>query len=257
MAMGTGIFWLVGAVCLATFGVLLRFAVQALEDRKYRTSAAWFFWSFVPLGIACAVLVARGEPDVSDLTRNVVLGFVGAVMGASLAIWGGYAWWGTAANAQSAEKGPTMAQGPSINTWNQSGGTNTINLGLQPRQLSSDLATKIASALRSANVTSKVAVETDLMACPDCDSFARQFEAVIGSVPGWTVKSIRNGLSDYGFRGVALRVRDVNNPPSGAKALVSAVATAGGNLTLIGPRGLMTVPDGADFSLIIAQPNVQ
>jgi len=120
--MGNGLLWLVGAGCLGTFGVLLRFAVQALEDRKYRTSAAWFFWSFVPLAIVCAVLVVRGEPEVPELARNIVLGFVGAALGASLAVWGGYAWLGTAANG--AEKPTTMAQGGPSVTQNNQGGPN-------------------------------------------------------------------------------------------------------------------------------------
>src|SRR5437588_5905398 len=98
--MGTGPNWFIGAVGLAAFGVFLRFAVQALVDRKYRSSAAWFFWSFLPLLVVCFVLVATGEPSVSDATRNLILGLVGAAFGASASIWIGYAVLGIAANAQ-------------------------------------------------------------------------------------------------------------------------------------------------------------
>ena len=124
--MGTGTFWFVGAVCLATFGVLLRFAVQALEDRRYRISAAWFFWSFVPLAVVCAILVIRGEPDVSEPIRNIVLGLVGAALGASLFVWGGYAVWGTAA-AQTSEHKMAQDQPPQVP--NISGNNNVVSVG--------------------------------------------------------------------------------------------------------------------------------
>jgi hypothetical protein len=143
--MSAGIGWLIGAVGLAAFGVFLRFAVQALIDKQHRALAAWFFWSFMPLLIVSLVLVKTGDPVISELTRNLLLGGIGALTGASLCIWAGYLILDTRATAQPVpqattqpvpEKGPTVAQGPTINTWNQSGGTNTINIG--PQRLAFD-----------------------------------------------------------------------------------------------------------------------
>ena len=114
--MPNGVLWFVGAIAFAAFGVLLRFAVQALIDRSYRASAMWFFRSFLPLLIVCLVLVARGEPAVSELTRNLILGFVGAVIGGSITIWAGYAWLGTTADAQT-----NLPSSPPVTQNNQSG----------------------------------------------------------------------------------------------------------------------------------------
>jgi hypothetical protein len=128
-SMGTGAIWFIGAVGFAAFGVFLRFAVQALVDQKYRNSTVWFFWSFLPLLVVCFVLLAKGEPSMSDATRNIILGLVGAAVGASVSIWIGYAIVGIAANAQGSQ-GSAM---PSVNNAQPqaiiTGGDNVVSIG--------------------------------------------------------------------------------------------------------------------------------
>jgi hypothetical protein len=114
--MGTGFLWLIGVVGVAIFAVLLRFAVQAVQDRKCRASAVWFFWTFVPIAVACAFIVADGPPDVTEAIRNTVLGFVGAALGASIAIWAGYAYWGAAATERCHIAQPPFSGTQSIKT---------------------------------------------------------------------------------------------------------------------------------------------
>jgi drug/metabolite transporter (DMT)-like permease len=124
--MGTGFSWLVGAACIAAFGVCLRFAIQMLLDRKYRDSAAWFFWSFLPLLIVCFILAAKGDPTMSEPIRNLILGFVGAVMGASAAIWIGYAVFDGSAIAQQSQSSQPSTISPPVTI---NGGDNVVSIG--------------------------------------------------------------------------------------------------------------------------------
>jgi hypothetical protein len=123
-----GTLWLVGAVGFATFAVCLRFALQMLVDHKYRDSAVWFFWSFLPVLVVCLVLVGRGDPVMSDMTRNIILGLVGAALGSSVAIWAGYVIVATVASAQitGATVPDAKSDHPQITI---SGGDNVVSVG--------------------------------------------------------------------------------------------------------------------------------
>jgi hypothetical protein len=79
--MGTGLLWFVGGVCFVTFGVALRFALQKMEDGEYRSSSRWFFLSFMPLGVIALLWALNG--DASIMAKNIILGLIGATIGAS------------------------------------------------------------------------------------------------------------------------------------------------------------------------------
>jgi hypothetical protein len=127
--MGSGIYWLVGAACIAAFGVCLRFALQMLIERNIRSASAWFFWSFLPLLVVAIILVAKGDPTMSEITRNIILGLVGAIMGASAAIWCGYVAFGPSAIAQTTMKTPPANDPNNQPQVTISGGDNIVSVG--------------------------------------------------------------------------------------------------------------------------------
>jgi hypothetical protein len=134
---------------------------------------------------------------------------------------------------------------------NNNNNCNQFNLGPAQRRISQLDASTIASALLASKVKGSVVVQTDIMACSDCDSFASQLAAILQSVPGWTVKSIRNGITMTPYRGVALGVKDKTAPPESAKAIVAAFqAIPGASLQLFDANP----PDGFDSVLQIFQP---
>jgi transposase-like protein len=104
-------------------------------------------------------------------------------------------------------------------------------------------------ALASQKIGGNVEVLTDLMACPDCDNFAKQIENMLSSVNGWTVIPVRNEMSMYDFRGVALGVKDKSSIPGSAKAIVSAFRSAGLTLEIV----QIPPSHGADSVFIITQ----
>lgn len=87
--MGNGPLWITGAICFAVFSVSLRFAFQMMEDAKFQSSARWFFFSFVPLGVISLMWAVNG--DSSFMSKNIILGAIGALIGASAFIYVGYA----------------------------------------------------------------------------------------------------------------------------------------------------------------------
>jgi hypothetical protein len=81
-----------------------------------------------------------------------------------------------------------------INAPNNSGiitqgqvGNNTINVGRTGRRLSQIQIAKLSAAMAHSGASGVVEVQTDLMGCPDCDGFAKQFETVLSAAPGLRV----------------------------------------------------------------------
>jgi hypothetical protein len=132
-------------------------------------------------------------------------------------------------------------------------GNNTIIQQSPARSVATVDAEKIAAFLRAANVKGRIEVMTDMMACPDCDGFAKQIEAILRTSPNLTIVPMRNGMSMRGFKGVAIGVRDINNIPASVQTVISAFDSIGGHLTAI-----VTPPDDptCDGEFIVAGPNV-
>lgn len=166
--------------------------------------------------------------------------FVIALM--PLMIW--FAW-----PTASAQTTPSII-GNCNNVGNNNINCNTLNMGPPQRRLPDDVVRTISSSLASQKIGGSVEVLTDLMACPDCDNFARQIENMLASVNGWTVIPVRNGITFSGFRGVALGVKDKSSIPESAKAIVAAFRAAGLTLEII-----QRAPEkGSDSIFIISQP---
>ena len=135
---------------------------------------------------------------------------------------------------------------------NNNSNCSQINVGVVPRRLTPDQMRAFSTALANSGASGSVEVLTDLMACPDCDGFAKQFEAVLRAAPGLKITPIRNGMTMLGYKGVALGVREIDHPPASAIAIVNAFRSLGANLTMV-----QETPQGDSESVFhIAQPNI-
>ena len=74
------------------------------KEQKYRELAGSLFWSLIPFAVVCLYWAATGDASVN--ARNLVLGLLGAAIGASGLIWTGYFFHDRTAQAQTA--GSTM-----------------------------------------------------------------------------------------------------------------------------------------------------
>jgi hypothetical protein len=70
------------------FSLFGKYALDMRRDRKYRESWGWAAWALVPGFLSAIYLMS--DAGVSMLTRNAVLGSLGAALGACIAIWLGY-----------------------------------------------------------------------------------------------------------------------------------------------------------------------
>ncbi|WP_210178243.1 hypothetical protein, partial [Methylosinus sp. R-45379] len=87
--MGTGVLGFIGVICVTAFGVILRFALEALDKADPYKASRWFFLAFIPLGVFAVLWSING--DATMLAKNIVLGLVGALIGSSGFIFVGHA----------------------------------------------------------------------------------------------------------------------------------------------------------------------
>jgi hypothetical protein len=153
LRVGMGIYSAVSlALAVAVFSVIGSHAREMYRDRRYREMFGALFWAIVPIAIFSIVWAVNENP--STMGRNILLGFVGAVLGAVALIWIGYVARDWSAKAQPANTGgnnvPNINNyGPSINTTNQSGGTNVINVGPTRLVFNPAIGEELASKLPS------------------------------------------------------------------------------------------------------------
>jgi hypothetical protein len=76
------------ALAIAVFGVIANHAKEMFKDRKYQEMFGTIFWAVIPIAIFCVFWVISENPSI--MARNITLGIVGAVLGASALIWAGY-----------------------------------------------------------------------------------------------------------------------------------------------------------------------
>ena len=91
--MPTGVLLIALPLAIAIFGVLFRSALEVRRDANYRGMWGTIFWSIVPCAVVALIWASNG--DAPEMVRNITLGLVGAMLGASALIWGGYAVQGT------------------------------------------------------------------------------------------------------------------------------------------------------------------
>jgi hypothetical protein len=85
------------ALAIAIFGVVANHAREMYRDKKYREMFGTLFWAFVPIAMFSLFWIANENPSI--MMRNITLGFIGAVLGASALIWAGYVWRSSVAKA--------------------------------------------------------------------------------------------------------------------------------------------------------------
>jgi hypothetical protein len=122
------------AFATAVLGVFGKYAMDMRRDGKYREMWSNVCWSVLPVVVVAILWAANGDAAVD--TRNIGLGLVGAIAGASLLIWVGYLVQGAPAKKADAALTPgggvTVDQ--SVTSHNQSGGitAHTVNSGAAP-----------------------------------------------------------------------------------------------------------------------------
>jgi len=239
--MGTA--WIIVGVAVGII-VSLGAGLMTMPDNSAHIGACI---AFVIAGIALVITGATWwwrHPKKEWTVHMRALGLIIIALTATpIMMW--FAW--PIANAQPS---PSVS-GNCNNFGNNNFNCNQVNIGAVPRRLSPDQMQTLSNAMASSGATGSVEVLTDVMACPDCDGFAKQLEAGLRAAPGLKVTPLRNGLTALSYKGIALGVRDPNSPPASAIAIVNGFRSLG-NLTMV-----KEVPDGDNESVLhIAQPNI-
>ena len=117
------------------------------DDRRHVAEFLWYACGLIPLAGVCLFWVSMGDQPV--VAQRVVLFIVGAAIGGCALLAAGEWWRPTVAAAQAQTPGgpPVTNNGPSINTWNQSGGQNTINIGPQKLTFNQGIADEVLSRI--------------------------------------------------------------------------------------------------------------
>jgi len=129
------------AVVLAIFTLLARHALEMRTKQNYREMWGATSLSLLPAAI---FLIFAISGDSSMLIRNLVLLPAGALLGACAFAYAGYVISDIKSPPSPPPSKPIISRtivaqgGPTINTWNQSGGTNNIVVG--PIRLAFDKA---------------------------------------------------------------------------------------------------------------------
>jgi len=77
------------ALAIALFSVIGNYAREMYKEHKYREMFGAIFCAVLPIAVFGIFWAATESP--SEMARNITLGIVGAVLGASGLIWLGYA----------------------------------------------------------------------------------------------------------------------------------------------------------------------
>lgn len=145
---------------------------------------------------------------------------------------------------------PPSVNGNCNSFGNHNSNCNTFNMGPVPRRLPKNLIDNAKQTLAQSGATGTIEVQTDIMGCPDCDGFAKQFEDILRAAPDLTVRPVRNGMTMTPYRGIALGVKDKEHPPAGAEAVLKAFHKVGMPIQIIQEAPAL----GSDMVLEIFQP---
>jgi hypothetical protein len=143
--MGTGILSVLAIVSGFLFFCFTR-GQKMREDKRAWPELFWYAGGLLPLALVTLVWTSMENQAVA---QRVLLILIGGAVGALLLYSLGEYLRPTVAQpaSQPLQGGVPMAQGPTINTWNQSGGTNIINAGPSRLQFEGSVADQLASAL--------------------------------------------------------------------------------------------------------------
>jgi len=128
MASNTALF-LALPVSIALFGVLAKFGFDMKRDNRPRQMWSYFCWSVAPFAVVALMWASQGGIAVE--TRNIVLGIVGAAVGAAVMIWAGYLFQGTGDQAHTEQSTASNPVKPQNNIGDIKGNSGIITQGQQ------------------------------------------------------------------------------------------------------------------------------
>ena len=144
MTTGTEILVLAGTVSSAFFIFAANRGLKMSDDKRPLAEFLWYAGGLVPRAGVCLLWASMGDQPVP--LQRTILFIVGGVIGGFCLLAAGE--WLRPATAQQQSGGPPVTNnGPSINTWNQSGGNNTINIGPTKLIFDQTIAEELASKL--------------------------------------------------------------------------------------------------------------
>lgn len=129
--MHTEILILAGTVSSAIFALSINRGLKMRDDKRPLAELLWYAGGLVPLAGVCLYWASLGDQPVT--AQRLILFILGAAIGGFGLLAAGEVLRPTGASAQGDGTPPITNNAPSINTFNQSGGQNTINM-LPPRR---------------------------------------------------------------------------------------------------------------------------
>jgi hypothetical protein len=88
LRMTNSVLFLASPFAVAIFAALVKRSFDMRDQKRHGEMWGSIFWSLIPLAIVAAMWGSTG--DMPMLTRNIVLGVIGAPVGAAFLIWIGY-----------------------------------------------------------------------------------------------------------------------------------------------------------------------
>ena len=143
---------LLGTVSSGFLIFCLNRGLKMRDDKRAIAGLLWYAGGLIPLMGVC--LLWAGMEGQALLPQRIALFVVGAALGGIALLMLGEYIRPTAAQ----QTAPGMTNGPSINTWNQSGGTNTINIGPTKLTFQPAIANELVSKLPRGKPVSLVSV---------------------------------------------------------------------------------------------------
>lgn len=146
MATGTEILLLAGTVASGFAALSITRGLRMKDDKRLVAEWLWYAGGLVPLAAVCLFWASTGDQLVAP--QRLILFVLGAAIGGFGLLAAGE--WVRPIQAQAQDHpGTPLASntGPNINTWNQSGGTNTINIGHQRLTFQPSVAEEILRRL--------------------------------------------------------------------------------------------------------------
>jgi hypothetical protein len=209
------------------------------------------FWSVIPFAVVCLIWAHNGDSPV--YAQNFILGLVGAVIGGSALIWGGYVARDLTAKAQTVPGTTQMAQDqsskPSVNitggnnvfSLGQMGGQTAqtiINYGAPPRVIPDAAKQILINGLTPPDKKQPKIVVSCAATDAKCCLFADQWELILRS-SGWVVTTGPSVFGSPPMVGVVIAVRSADT--LGAPQLQKAFSMLGENAVgALDP----TIPEG-------------
>jgi hypothetical protein len=135
---------LAGTVAAGFLILSINRGLKMRDDKRVLVELLWYAGGLLPLAGVCLIWVSMGDQPV--MPQRIILFILGAAIGGIGLLAAGE--WLRPATAQPIPGGPSVTNnGPSINTTNQSGGTNTINVGPTRLQFDPGLADQLIARL--------------------------------------------------------------------------------------------------------------